>query len=101
LSENPDALSNEELYRRAYALVQQKQTEARTAAVERLNARLSSGKATTRPEEIVKAARYARIDALFLSGDEHLWEYLTRREIGSSLMAALPGKISIFSTTRP
>ena len=33
----------------------------------------AGGKASTKPEDIVKAARYARIDALFLSGDEHLW----------------------------
>jgi Bacterial archaeo-eukaryotic release factor family 3 len=73
LSENPDALTNEELHRRAYALIEQRQIAARNAALERLNARLSIGKATTKPEEIVKAARYARVDTLFVSGDEHLW----------------------------
>jgi hypothetical protein len=73
LSDNPDALTNEELHRRAYALVEQRQIAARNAALERLNARLSIGKATTKPEEIVKGARYARVDILFVSGDEHLW----------------------------
>jgi hypothetical protein len=73
LSENPDALTNEELHRRAYALVEQKQIEDRNTALERLNARLSIGKATTKPEEIVKAARYARVETLFVRGDEHLW----------------------------
>jgi hypothetical protein len=73
LSENPDALANEELHRRAYALIEQRQIAARNAALERLNARLSIGKATAKPEEIVKAARYARVDTLFVSGDEHLW----------------------------
>ena len=34
---------------------------------------LAAGKATTKPEEIVKAARYARVDTLFLTGDHHLW----------------------------
>jgi Bacterial archaeo-eukaryotic release factor family 3 len=72
-SENPDALSHEELHRRARELLEQRQIEARTAAIERLNARLSAGKATTKLEEIVKAARHARVDTLFLSGDEHLW----------------------------
>lgn len=71
--ENPDALDEDELHRLAYALVESKAAEARTAALDRLNALLSAGKASTKPEEIVKAARYARIDALFLSGDEHLW----------------------------
>jgi hypothetical protein len=54
-------------------MLEEKQTEARKAAIDRLNARLSIGKATTIPEEIVKAARYSRVDHLFLCGDEHLW----------------------------
>ena len=69
----PTLFTNEELHRRAYALVEQRQIAARNAALERLNVRLSIGKATTKPEEIVKGARYARVDTLFLSGDEHLW----------------------------
>jgi stalled ribosome rescue protein Dom34 len=90
LSENPDALTAEELHRRAYALVEQKQVTARNAALERLNARFSIGKATAKPEEIVKAARYARVDTLFVSGDELSGEYLTRWRIGSRLTAAPP-----------
>ena len=45
------------------------------AALERLDALLGSGdgKATTRPDAIAKAARYSRIDTLFVTGDEHLW----------------------------
>jgi hypothetical protein len=50
-----------------------KSKPTRKAAIDRLNARLSIGKATTIPEEIVKAARYSRVDHLFLCGDEHLW----------------------------
>lgn len=73
ISENPDALSEDELHRRAYALVEPKLAEARATAVDRLNALLPAGKATTRPEDIVKAARYARVDTLFLTGDDHLW----------------------------
>jgi hypothetical protein len=73
ISENPDALREDELHRRAYALVEPKLAEARAAAVDRLIALLPAGKATTKPEEIVKAARYARIDTLFLTGDDHLW----------------------------
>ena len=37
------------------------------------HALLPAGKATTKPEDIVKAARYARVDTLFLTGDDHLW----------------------------
>jgi hypothetical protein len=73
ISENPDALSEDELHRRAYALVEPKLAEARAAAVDRLNALLPAGKATTKPEDIVKAARYARVDTLFLTSDDHLW----------------------------
>jgi Bacterial archaeo-eukaryotic release factor family 3 len=73
LSENPDALAEDELHRRAYSLVEPRVAKARAAALDRLNALLATGKATTKPEEIVKAARYARIDTLFLGGNDHLW----------------------------
>jgi hypothetical protein len=80
ISENPDALPEDELHRRAYALVEPKLAETRAAAVDRLNALLAAGKATTKPEEIVKAARYARIDTLFLTGDDHLWGWFDEAE---------------------
>ena len=73
ISENPDALREDELHRLAYALVEPKLAETRAAAVDRLNASLPAGKATTKPEEIVKAARYARVDTLFLTGIDRLW----------------------------
>jgi hypothetical protein len=71
--ENPDAFAEAELHRLAYAVVEPKSDGARRAALDRLNALLPVGKASTKPEDIVKAARYARIDTLFLSGDERLW----------------------------
>jgi hypothetical protein len=80
ISENPDALTEDELHRRAYALVEPKLAEARAAAVDRLNALLPAGKAATKPEEIVKAARYARVDTLFLTGDDHLWGWFDEAE---------------------
>ena len=80
MSENPDALSEGELHRRAYALVEPKLVEARAKALDRLNALLPAGKATTKPEEIVKAARYARVDTLFLTGDGHLWGWFDQSE---------------------
>ena len=73
VSENPDALSEPELHRLAYALVEPKAAEARAAALDRLNVLLPVGKAATKPEDIVKAARYARVDTLFLTGDDPLW----------------------------
>jgi hypothetical protein len=47
--------------------------EARTAALDRLNALLGTGRATTIPEEIVTAARYARVEHLLLAGDGEIW----------------------------
>ena len=49
-------------------------------SVDRLNALLGASKATTKPEEIVKAARYARVDTLFLTGDDHLWGWFDESE---------------------
>jgi hypothetical protein len=80
ISENPDASTEGELHRRAYELVEPKLVEARTAAVDRLNALLAAGKATTKPDEIVKAARYARVDTLFLTGNDHLWGWFDESE---------------------
>jgi release factor family 3 len=75
ITTNPEAMRPEELHRRAYGMIAEKGEAARAEALERLNALLGSGssKATTRPEEIVKSARYSRVDTLFLGGDEHLW----------------------------
>ena len=75
ITANPEAMRPDELHRRAYAMIAEKRKAARAEALERLNALLGSGngKATTRPEEIVKSARYSRVDTLFVSSDEHLW----------------------------
>jgi Bacterial archaeo-eukaryotic release factor family 3 len=75
ITANPEAMRPDELHHRAYAMIAEKRKAARAEALQRLNALLSSGngKATTRPEEIVKSARYSRVDTLFISGDEHLW----------------------------
>jgi hypothetical protein len=97
ISENPDALTEDELHRRAYALVEPKLAEGRAAAVDRLNALLPAGKATTKPEEIVKAARYSRIDTLFLTDEDHLWGCFD--EAGDRVVAhgsAADGDIDLF-----
>jgi hypothetical protein len=75
IAANPEAMRPDELHRRAYAVIAGKCEAARTEALGRLNALLGTrnSKATTRPEEIVKAARDGRVDTLFVSGDEHLW----------------------------
>lgn len=73
IAENPDVFAEDELHRRAYALVEPKLMKARIAALNRFNTLLPAGKATTKPEEIIKAARYRRIDTLFLTGDDKFW----------------------------
>ena len=47
--------------------------EARLAALDRLNALRSTSRVTTSPEEVVKAARYSRVDNLFLTCEGELW----------------------------
>ena len=101
ISENPDALSEAELHRLAYALIEPKVAAARSAALDRLNTLLPAGKAATKPEDIVKAARYARVDTLFLTGDEPLGGHSTNRRTGCSLTALRAKAMSIFSTMRP
>jgi hypothetical protein len=75
IAENPDAMRTDELHRRAYDVIAAKAAATRAQALDRLRALLGTGdgKATTRPDEIVKAASRSRIDTLFVSGDEHLW----------------------------
>lgn len=75
IAANPDAMRPDELHRRAYKLIAAERDAVRTKALQRLNMLLNTraGKATMRLDEIVKAARYGRVDKLFLSGDEHLW----------------------------
>jgi hypothetical protein len=73
IGENPDALAEDELHRRAIASVSAQIAEHRTSAVSRLKALLPAGKAITKPEEIIKAGRDGRVDTLFLGGNDHLW----------------------------
>jgi hypothetical protein len=95
---NPEAMRPDELHRRAYAVIAEKGEAARAEALERLNALLGSGngKATTRPEEIVRSARYGRVDTLFVTGDDHLWG--TFDEAQDRVMAhgsPLPGDVDL------
>ncbi|HEY0524517.1 MAG TPA: hypothetical protein VGD08_14080 [Stellaceae bacterium] len=72
---NPDAFGPEEIHRRAWALVQPEFAETWHRDMDRLNALIgeATGRATLKPEEIVKAAREGRIDTLFIADGEHLW----------------------------
>jgi Bacterial archaeo-eukaryotic release factor family 3 len=75
ITANPEAMRPDELHRSAYSMIAEKREAGRAEALQRLNALLGSGsgKATTRPEEIVKSARYSRVEILFISSGEHLW----------------------------
>ena len=73
VSENPDALAEAELHRHARACVEPILAAARTAALERFNSLLGTGKAATAIEDIIGAARDGRIDTLFVGHDAHIW----------------------------
>jgi hypothetical protein len=75
LDENPDALDRADLHRRAYAIVEPLFGQERKAANDQFNMLLGNGseRATMSVEEIVKAARYGRVDTLFLAQEEHVW----------------------------
>jgi release factor family 3 len=82
IQENPDALSPQEMHRKACELVAPSEEKVRAEALGRLGSMLgtgNNGKATAVPEEIVKAARYGRIDRLFLSDGGPLWGWFDER----------------------
>jgi hypothetical protein len=98
ISENPDALTPNELKQRAAALLEHRIEEARSAALDRLNALLGTGKATINPEEIVTGARHARIDNLFLTSEGELWGKVDETE--ERIIAhgsAIEGDIDLFN----
>jgi hypothetical protein len=73
--ENPDAMAPDDLHHKAWRLLEPRLEKSRADALGRLNALLGTGDArvTTNPEEIVKSARYGRIEQLFLGHGEPLW----------------------------
>ena len=76
IQENPDAMAAEELHDKAWRLLAPRLDKDRADALGRLNALLGTadGRATTNPEEIVKAARYSRVEQLFLAdGAPPVW----------------------------
>jgi hypothetical protein len=98
ISENPDALTSDELRQRAATLLEQWLKQGRTAALDRLNALLGTGRATVSPEEIVTAARHARVDNLFLIAGSELWGRFDETE--DRIIAhgsAIEGDIDLFN----
>jgi hypothetical protein len=82
IQENPDAMTPEQLHRKASPLIMPREEQDRSAALGQLGSMLgtgNNGRATTIPEEIVKAARYGRVDRLFLSDGDPLWGWFDER----------------------
>jgi hypothetical protein len=72
--EFPDAMPEPDLHRKAWQIFIPLEDQARAEALDRLKSLLGNrSKATTEAEEIVKAARYGRVERLFLSDGQPLW----------------------------
>ena len=72
--EFPDAMPEPDLHRKAWQIFIPLEDQARAEALDRLKSLLGNrSKATTEAEEIVKAARYGRVERLFLSDGQMLW----------------------------
>lgn len=72
---NPDAMTPEALRDKGWALLEPLEERRRAGALDQLGALLGAGspRATTKPEEIVRAACYGRLDRLFLCDSAVLW----------------------------
>lgn len=75
IQENPDAMADDELRAKSWELFEPSGEQSRTEALGRLHSLIGNGngKTTTKPEEIVKAARYGRVERLFLTPGTPLW----------------------------
>ena len=79
--EFPDAMPAEDLHRKACAVFAPREEDARGEWLGRLRTLLgNNGKATAQTEEIVKAARYGRVDRLFLCDGQPLWGFFDERD---------------------
>jgi hypothetical protein len=68
-----DDISLDELHGHAWAIVGREADGTADAAVDRFEARNGTGTASIDPIEVIGAARYGRIDTLFVASDAHLW----------------------------
>ena len=79
--EFPHAMPAEDLHRKACAVFAPREEDARGEWLGRLRTLLgNNGKATAQTEEIVKAARYGRVDRLFLCDGQPLWGFFDERD---------------------
>jgi hypothetical protein len=72
---NPDAVDEAELQRLAWEKVRPHYASGRQAALDHFYSLMGSGspKAALKPDEIVKGARWGRVDTLFVADGAHLW----------------------------
>lgn len=76
-----DAMPTEDLHCKAWAVFAPLEEQNRAEALDRLRSLLGNrGKATTETEEIIKGARYGRIESLFLSDGQPLWGFFNESE---------------------
>ena len=75
IQDNPDAMSDDALREKAWALLDPARDKDRGDAIGRLNGLIGTGngKAATAPEDIVKAARDGRVERLFLLPGRPVW----------------------------
>jgi release factor family 3 len=84
IQDNPDAMSDEQLREKGWALLDPAQDKSRDDAIGRLNGLIGTGngKAAMAPEDIVKAARDGRVERLFLLPGRSVWGRLIEAENG-------------------
>lgn len=70
---NPEDISPEELHQKAWESIQPKVDQLHQEAIERYKALASTEKASGQLEEVVPAARYAKVDMLFVPLDREAW----------------------------
>ena len=82
IRENPDAMTPDDLHRKAWGLIEPSHHKLLIDALGRLQSLLGNGdgKAITRAEDIVKAAHYGRVDRLFLADGAPLWGQFIEKE---------------------
>ena len=69
----PHLLAPHEIHARAWEIVQPLFEASRRQALERFNEYEGTGHASADPPEVLRAAAYGRVDALFVAEDTHLW----------------------------
>ncbi len=72
---NPDGLEPSDLHKRCYALLSPRRQDHRRDAKEHLDSLvgLNDQRAALHPEDVVRAARWGRVDTLVLADGQHLW----------------------------